>query len=242
MRKLQMFYLLAALVFSFRSFQAHAMEQIRIAVYGDSLTSGYQIDQESAFPYRLEQKLRRVGFDNFKVLNLSLPAQTSGEALQRLGSVLRYQPHIVILQLGSNDAMRGINPNLIYGNISAVISSLREQNIYIVLAGVRAPPSAEENYRVQWAQNMNQLAKFAHGGYYPDILDGIIGRADLTLADGYHPNGKGVDVMVEGMYRMVDAAMRWKLEDLRYQQEYRKPEQMPMPSFSLQPPKQQQDP
>ena len=201
---------------------AAAEENIRIVVYGDSLTSGYQLQPEQAFPARLERKLKEIGFTNFEVVNMSVAGETtSGGAGERLGSLLDKRPDIVVVELGTNDAIRGVTATLIYNNVATIVSKLAASRTYIVLMGTTAPPGAEYGYSDQIEEGYRRIAQTYNVAFYPLALDGIAGNPDLTLADGLHPNAKGVDVMVEGVYRMVDAGMRWRLEVLQYQQQYK---------------------
>ena len=201
---------------------ALAQSQLRIVIYGDSLTSGYQLSPDSGFPVKLERKLREIGFDNFEVVNMSQVGETTAGGLDRLAALQAKRPDIVIVELGANDAMRGIGTNLIHQNLAYIIAPLQASNTYIILMGIKAPESMGYGYSQQLDAALAQVATTQKVAFYPFALEGIAGHAELTLADGYHPNSKGVDVMVEGVYRMVNAGMRWKLEALRYQQEYQR--------------------
>jgi acyl-CoA thioesterase I len=199
-----------------------AEERIRIVVYGDSLTSGYQLRPEQAFAGRLDRKLREVGFDNIEVINMSVFGETTTGGVERFSTLLSKRPDIVVVQLGANDVQRGITTNLIYSNLVTIVSKLQENRIYTVLVGVKAPESMGYSYSKQIEAVYNRIASFYKIPFYPAALEGVEGDPKLTLADGYHPNSKGVEVMVEGMYRLIDAGLRWKMEAQRYQKEYEK--------------------
>lgn len=212
---------LVVAAFVFLPASAHA-EMIRVAVFGDSLTSGYQLQPEDAYPAKLQRKLKEIGFSNFEVLNLASAGETTSGAVERVSSVLVRQPHIVVVELGGNDALRGINPDLIYRNLMSIVTRLRDNGVYVILMGVKAPASLGYDYGQHLDAVYEKVAGYNKIAFYPSALEGVIGQPELNLADGYHPNGKGVDVMVEGSYRLVDAALRWKMEDIRYREEYQK--------------------
>jgi acyl-CoA thioesterase I len=193
---------------------------IRIVVYGDSLTSGYQLPVEDGFPVKLDRKLREAGFDNIEVTNMSVANETTAGGVERLPGLLGKQPDIAVVELGSNDAQRGISTNLIYQNLVTILGRLRERNVYTVLVGIKAPPSMGYNYSAQLDAVYAGVAGFYKAALYPSALEGVLGNPKLTLADGYHPNAKGTDVMVDGIYHLVDAGMRWKIDTLRYEKEY----------------------
>ncbi|MDE3060949.1 MAG: hypothetical protein KGJ06_08050, partial [Pseudomonadota bacterium] len=92
-------------------------------------------------------------------------------------------------------------------------------NIYVVLIGMKAPPNMGYNYATEFENMYRQIAEAYSVPLYPFALDGIVGREDLNLADGYHPNAKGVDVMMDYIYPLVDTAVRWKLQVLDYQRQ-----------------------
>lgn len=196
-------------------------DPVRIAVYGDSLTSGYQISADAAFPNRLYRKLKEIGFDNFQVLNLSVSGETTAGGLERMNVLLSKRPNIVLLHLGGTDILRGIDTDMIAQNLRAIIARLKANNVYVILVGNRAPATMGYEYAKAVEAMYRQLADANQLAFYPYALEGVVENPEYNLADGYHPSAKGVDVMVEGMYRMVDAALRWHIEAVRYQ-EYQK--------------------
>jgi acyl-CoA thioesterase I len=201
------------------SAESHAQTQprLRVAVYGDSLISGYQLEQEDGYAQKLKRKLQQVGFDNVEVLNLGLDNANSTEGVDKIGSVLMQRPDIAIVGFGSVDVQRGVTPSVIYNNLVSMVMKLKKENVYIILIGTKAPESMGYSYGAQLDQSYYNLARHYQIPLYPDVLAGIIGNQKLTLADGVHPNSKGVDIIVEGTYRMVDAALRWKIESINYQ-------------------------
>ena len=204
---------------------AHAAENlpiIRVVVYGDSLVAGYQLQPEESYPASLERKLRGLGFDNVRVINLGSYGETSTGAADNINTLLAQRPDIAIVEFGSNDVQRGITTNIIFHNLATVVGTLSQNNIYTILMGIKAKPDLGATYASQLDEAYSRIATHYKIPLYPDTLEGVSGHSELTLADGIHPNAKGVDVMVENTYRMVDAAVRWKIETYRYEQEYQK--------------------
>jgi len=201
---------------------------IRVVVYGDSLTSGYLLQPEQAFPAKLYRKLRENGFTNVEVTNMSQPGETTAGGLARISSVLELHPDIVVLQLGYNDAIRGIRVETINSNLGSIMSQLTANQIIMVLVGVRAPASMSYEYAGQLENMYRSLANANKAYLYPDALDTIYGRQEMNLADGFHPNARGVETMVEYIYPLVDAVVRWKAQTLQAQQQYEEQMQMQM--------------
>lgn len=200
---------------------AQAQDTFRVAVLGDSLTSGYQLQPEQAFPARLLRKLQEVGYNNIEMINMSEAGATTADGAQRVDQLILKSPDVAVVELGNNDALRGIAIEHISNNLFSIISKLRQRGAYVVLMGAKAPPNMGYSYSAQLEEVYKGMTTFFEGlPLYPFALEGIIGNPELNLADGVHPNSKGVDVMVEGVYRLVDAGIRWKWEQRQYQQEY----------------------
>ncbi len=195
---------------------------IKVVVYGDSLTSGYQLTEGDGYPAKLAKKIKEVGFTNVEVVNMSVAGETTAGGMERLSSLLAKQPDVVVLELGANDILRGVNPNVIYQNLMHIVGRLKENNAYVVLIGMKAPSNLGETYSKQVEAVYHRIATFYSTAFYPFALEGIFGDPAMNLADGYHPNGKGTDHMVEQTYHLVDAGLRWKWDYIQYQQNYQK--------------------
>jgi acyl-CoA thioesterase-1 len=214
---------------------ASAQSAFRIVVFGDSLTSGYQLPEAEAYPAKLAGRLRDIGYQNVEVLNMSSSGRTSSVAVQEIESVLSKRPDIVIVQLGHNDALRGVNPDVVYKNLIDIIGKLQQNRVYVILFGVKAPEAMNSVYIRQLEAVYQRLVDFYRVAFLPDALAGIAGNASLNLADGVHPNGKGIDVMIDNSYLLVDGALRarWQhINDQRgYQPEVKEALPPPMPSL-----------
>lgn len=190
---------------------------IKIVVFGDSLTSGYQLQEDQGFPRVLENKLNSAGFD-VTVMNMSLAGDTTTGALERVKQVLMAKPDVTIIALGSNDTLRGIDPTkIIYSNIYQITYMIKSSGSAVLLVGVKAPPNMGKEYDGKLQAGFQQIVNYQHVMYYPFLLDGIVGEAQFNLADGIHPNADGVKVIVNKIYPYVDKLVRWKMEVLRQQ-------------------------
>jgi acyl-CoA thioesterase I len=212
-------------IFLLMGASAEADEGLRVIVFGDSLTSGYQLQPAEAFPIQLRNKLKEIGFENIEVLNFSNSEDTTAEGVGRIDAMLLKHPDVVVLAFGVNDALRGINPGIIYRNIAYTAARLQQERIYTILMGIKAPASRGATYGQQLTDYYRAIADNYGLPFYENALEGIAEKSKYTVADGYRPTAQGVDIMVEGMYRLVDAGLRWRIDVLKYQDEYRKSQQ-----------------
>jgi acyl-CoA thioesterase I len=167
-----------------------------ILAFGDSLTAGYRLPQGDGFPEQLEKKLQAMDRD-IRVINAGVSGDTTQGGLARLNWALADKPDMVILELGANDALRGIEPALTRKNLDQMIVQLKSNNIKVLLAGMLAPPNMGEDYADAFNAIYPTLAK-AHGvTLYPFFLEGVAGHSSLNLDDGIHPTREGVSVIVE---------------------------------------------
>ncbi|CAN7232287.1 arylesterase [Ensifer adhaerens] len=178
-------------------------ETISLIGFGDSLMAGYQLPPEDAFPARLEKALKEKGFD-VTIANAGVSGDTSSGGLARIDWSVPDGTKGVILELGANDALRGIAPEETRKNIEAMITRLKDRGIAVLLAGMMAPPNMGADYAARFNPIYPELAKKYGLELYPFFLDGVVTEAKLKLEDGMHPNGDGVGVMVEKALPVVE--------------------------------------
>lgn len=171
-------------------------ETVSLVGFGDSLMAGYQLPPEDAFPARLEKALKEKGLD-VTVANAGVSGDTSSGGLARIDWSIPDGTKGVILELGANDALRGIPPEETRKNIEAMITRLKERDIAVLLAGMMAPPNMGADYAARFNPIYPDLAEKYGLELYPFFLDGVITDTALKLEDGMHPNGNGVGIMVE---------------------------------------------
>jgi acyl-CoA thioesterase I len=181
-------------------------ETKRVVAFGDSLSAGYNLAEAEGFPKQLEAALKAKGLDVI-VENASVSGDTSTGGLERLDWSVADGTALVILELGGNDALRGIDPALTRSNIDAMLMRLKARNIPVVLAGMLAPPNMGESYATPFNAIFPDMAAKHGVPLYPFFLDGVMTVRELMLDDGIHPNAKGVALIVEGIAPMVAEAL-----------------------------------
>ncbi len=170
-----------------------------ILILGDSLTAGYGVEKDEAFPKLLEDRLRDLGFTEVKVVNGGFSGSTTASAFQRIRWYMKLKPDMVILELGANDGLRGHKIESIKNNLAKTIRFAQERNIVTVLAGMKLPI----NYGSRYTRDFEALFKSLSDQYalplIPFLLEGVAGRPELNLADGIHPNPKGHKIVAENV-------------------------------------------
>jgi acyl-CoA thioesterase-1 len=161
-----------------------------ITTYGDSLTAGYGLNAEDSYPSVLQKKLEKEGY-NYKVVNSGQSGDTTSAALNRIGWVIKTKPEIVILELGGNDALRGMPPENAKKNLETIIEKLQSNKIKILLAGMKAPKNLGEKYTTTFDNMYPELAKKYKLPLIPFFLAGVALDKKLNIEDGIHPNKKG---------------------------------------------------
>ena len=177
-------------------------QPLRVVVLGDSLSAGYGLTPGSAFPARLEAQLLRRGYQ-VRVSNAGVSGDTSAGGLARLDWSLEEKPALMIVELGANDALRGLDPLQTKQNLSAILSRLRAAGVQPLLAGMKAPRNLGESYYSKFDRLYVELARQHQVPLYPFFLAGVAGDPGLNQADGIHPTAAGVEVMVRGMLPLV---------------------------------------
>jgi acyl-CoA thioesterase-1 len=173
-----------------------------ILAFGDSITAGFGLPPEEAFPARLEARLRAQGIAAH-VVNAGVAGDTTAGGRARLDWALADKPDVVILELGANDALRGIDPAAVRANLEAMISRIQASGAKLLLTGMKAPSNWGEDYRRDFDHIYPELAQ-AHGvALYPFLLDGVAMDARLNQPDGLHPNERGVAVLVDHIAPLV---------------------------------------
>jgi len=196
---------LTALVLGLSALPAGAQQArpVSIVALGDSLTAGYGLGPGDAFPVRLQAALKAKGVD-VTIQNAGVSGDTSSGGLERLDWAVGEGVDAVILELGANDALRGIDPAVTRRNLDAIITKLKEKRIAVLLTGMLAPPNMGGTFAAAFNPIFPELAA-KHGVLFdPFFLDGVAADASLNLSDGMHPNAKGVDVIVRRILPKVE--------------------------------------
>lgn len=173
-------------------------EPIRILAFGASIVAGYGLAERDSLPAQLEAALRARGTDA-KVINGGVSGETSAGGLSRLDWALAEDPDLVIVDLGGNDALRGLDPKETEANLDAIVARIKERGCGVLIAGMLAPPNLGADYANAFNALFPAVAKRHGVALYPFILDGVVADPTLNQEDGIHPNAAGVRVIVERM-------------------------------------------
>jgi acyl-CoA thioesterase-1 len=202
---------LAAALFSllavFASFTLPVFaEPVKIVGFGDSLMAGYGLGPGEGFTDRLQAALRAKGHD-VTVENAGVSGDTTSGGLSRLDWSVPDGTQLVILELGANDMLRGVAPELVEKNLDAMMARLVARKIPVLLAGMTAAPNLGHDYQEAFGSIYPKLAEKYGATLYPFFLEGVAGNTALALEDGMHPNAKGVDTMVAAILPTVEKAI-----------------------------------
>ena len=183
---------------------ATASEPPVLLILGDSLSAGYGMDREKSWVSLLETRLRDSGY-SYRILNSSISGDTSQGGLARLPRLLdRYQPQIVILELGANDGLRGINPVITRENMTSMIQQSQAIGARVLLAGIKLPPNYGSAYLEQFESMYGDLSNEFDTLLVPFFMDGVAMRPDLLQADHIHPNEKGQPVLLDNVWKVLE--------------------------------------
>lgn len=195
--------LLAALSSSAFAQAQQRTEPLRLVALGDSLSAGYNLPQEAAFPSVLEKALRAKGY-KVEVANAGVSGDTASAGLDRLDWSVPDGTDGVIVELGANDMLRGLDPAVTRQAIETIVERLKSRNIPVMLAGMYASRNLGPEYIAKFDSIYSDIAKKHDLVLYPFFLDGIAGERSLNLPDGMHPTAKGVEIIVERILPSVE--------------------------------------
>jgi acyl-CoA thioesterase-1 len=175
-----------------------------VLFFGDSLTAGYGISQEDAFPAVAEQELRKKGAD-VRTINSGLSGETSAGGLTRIDWVLRQPIDVFVLELGANDGLRGLPISETKKNLQTIIDKVKAKNpaCQIVLAGMMVPPNMGKHYADGFKNIYKEVAKKNSSLLIPFLLDGVAGIERLNQADGIHPTAEGHKIIGENLASLI---------------------------------------
>jgi len=185
-----------------------AEEQKTILFFGNSITAGYQLDMELAFPALIQKRVDSLGY-NYRCINAGLSGETSAGGKGRINWVLRTIPDIFFLELGANDGLRGLPLEETPKNLQAIIDEVKAANpeVKIVVAGMMVPPNLGKDYTDQFFNIFPKLALKNNATLIPFLLDGVAGFPSLNLDDGIHPNAEGHAIVAETVWNELRPLM-----------------------------------
>ena len=189
--------------FSF-SIQAQNAESKTVLFFGDSITAGLGVQQEQAFPALIQEKIDSLGL-NYEVINGGLSGETSAGGVRRIDWILRRDIDIMVLELGGNDGLRGIDLSSTKENLQTIINKYQAKNPdgQIILAGMQVPPNLGQKYTSEFQTIYPELAKENNLPLIPLLMDKLGGNEELIQGDGIHPTPKGHEVIAGTVWEVL---------------------------------------
>jgi acyl-CoA thioesterase-1 len=180
-----------------------------ILFLGTSLTAGYGVDPERAYPALIQKKIDAAGL-NFRVVNAGVSGETSAGARRRVEWLLQQPVSILVVETGANDGLRGLPPDSLRANIQAIFDQARrlQPSIRLVLLGMRIPPNYGRAYTQRFESVYPELARANQATLVPFLLEGVGGVATLNQADGVHPTAEGQRKMAETVWRVLEPELK----------------------------------
>ncbi len=175
-----------------------------VLIFGDSITAGFGLDAEQAFPAILQTKVEDLGWE-FNIINGGLSGDTSAGGLRRINWMLRETVDVLVLELGGNDGLRGTSPEVTRQNLQAIINEVRTKNpdVEIILAGMQIPPNLGQDYTAQFKDVFPSLAEENKAHLIPFLLENVGGVPSLNQPDGIHPTAEEHKIVAENVWKVL---------------------------------------
>jgi acyl-CoA thioesterase-1 len=187
-----------------------ARDQREVILFvGTSLTAGYGVGSEHAYPAVIQAKLDSAQLP-YRVVNAGISGETSAGGLRRIDWALQQPVAVLVLELGANDGLRGLDPDSMKQNLDAIIQRTRAKypNAHIVIAGMQAPPNLGARYTRRFRNVFGELADAHDAAYIPFLLEGVAAQPELNQADGIHPTIEGQRVIAETVWQELAPVLR----------------------------------
>ena len=181
----------------------------RVVIFGDSIAAGFGLDPDEAFPALIQQKADEAGYA-VEVVNAGLSGETSAAGLRRIEWMLRRPIDVFVLELGGNDGLRGIDPEVTKRNLDGILNRVRESNadVRLVLTGMEAPPNMGAAYTDRFRAIFRELADAHELVFMPFILEDVAGILELNLPDGIHPTAEGHRIIAANLWQYLAPVLR----------------------------------
>ena len=186
---------------------AAAADEPVLLILGDSLSAGYGMDKDKSWVHLLELRLADGGY-SYRILDSSISGDTTQGGIARLPRLLkRYQPELVIIELGGNDGLRGINPDVTRENMTGMIRKSQQAGAVVLLTGIKLPPNYGPAYLQQFESIYADLAREFDTLLVPFFMDGVVFKPGLLQADGIHPNEDAQPVLLDNVWEVLAPAL-----------------------------------
>lgn len=177
---------------------------IVVAFLGDSLTAGFGMTVQEAYPARIQEMLAAEGYGEVEVLNAGISGDTTAGGLRRVDQLLEPRTRILVVALGGNDALRGFTVAQTHDNLAAIIQQAQSRGVAVLLAGMLAPTNLGEDYRTNFQAVFSRLQReYPSIAFVPFLLEGVIGNPTMVQADGVHPTPEGARVIAALLYPKI---------------------------------------
>jgi acyl-CoA thioesterase-1 len=192
------------IIFTFLSLNLCAQDKDTILFFGDSITAGYGLTEEQAFPAIIQQKIDSLGLD-YRVINSGLSGETTAGGLRRIDWVLQQHVDIFVLELGGNDGLRGIDPQNSKENLQGIMNKVVQTypDAEILLTGMEAPPNMGQAYTSRFREIYSELSNENDVVFMPFILESVAGDPELNLPDGIHPSEEGHRIVANDLWEYL---------------------------------------
>jgi acyl-CoA thioesterase-1 len=180
---------------------------LRVVALGDSITAGYGLTTEQAYPALIEKRLRDEGL-NVEVVNAGVSGDTTAGALRRLDWALGDNTAVLIVALGGNDALRGLSIDDMRQNLGAIVEQAQQRGATVILAGMEAPPNLGQDYTAKYRAVFPEISARYRVKFLPFLLQGVAGVPELNQRDGIHPTADGARKVADLLYPLVEQAVR----------------------------------
>lgn len=176
-----------------------------ILFFGNSLTAGYGLEPDQAFPALIQQRIDSLGLP-YKVINAGVSGETTSGGRSRIDWLLKQPVDVFVLELGANDGLRGVETEETYNNLKAIIGKVRAKNpdVEVVLAGMQIPPSMGQEYARDFREIYTRIAEEENVALIPFLLEGVAGNRELNQRDGIHPTEEGQEILAENVWDTLE--------------------------------------
>lgn len=188
-------------------FSSLSFAQKKLVVIGDSITEGYGVSKEAAYPALLEKKLHAAGKTEWTVINSGVSGSTTASAISRMKWLFKTKPDAVLLFLGANDGLRGLKVAASEKNLAEAIEYANSQKVRIILGGLYMPPNYGQDYTGQFKKMYETLANKYKLTFIPFVLDKVGGNPKYNLADNIHPNEEGHKIIADNIFQVLKEAL-----------------------------------
>lgn len=192
---------------------AAAAETKTVLFFGNSLTAGYGLEPDQAFPALIQERIDSLDLP-YKVINAGVSGETTAGGKSRIDWLLKQPVDVFVLELGANDGLRGIDPAQTYTNLKAIIEKVRAKNpdVKVVLAGMQIPPSMGQQYAEEFRGVFTRIAEEENVALIPFLLEGVAGIPKLNQADGIHPTVEGQKIVADNVWEVLAPALQQDAE------------------------------